>query len=234
MVVTHPAPSAPRPTTMATPEVVAALLADNVRLATELSEARHAATHDALTGLPNRHALDEAEGLIRQGLRRGDAVVVVMLDVVGFKGVNDHHGHPVGDAVLVEYGRRLTDIAADCGGMALRLGGDEFALVLTVTDDLIAHLQAIHHRLAKPMTVNGQQLVVKPRIGATIAIDVPLLLLLGEADSALYRVRRTGDAFAVYAPGTDVPPFDPDVHRRPVTRLRDIRTSTCEYMESAA
>jgi PAS domain S-box-containing protein len=89
---------------------------------------RHQATHDALTGLANR-------ALVEQRLRTTTGTVsVLLIDLDGFKPVNDRHGHHAGDRVLVEVARRLTGT-----GLAARLGGDEFAILLPGMSHADAH-----------------------------------------------------------------------------------------------
>jgi diguanylate cyclase (GGDEF)-like protein len=99
------------------------------RKETELGVMETKATHDNLTGLPNRAALfnyvDEA---MVQAKSDGDSLVFLYLDLDGFKGVNDTHGHHIGDLLLQEVGRRLSKVAA--GQFVSRLGGDEFVIVL--------------------------------------------------------------------------------------------------------
>jgi diguanylate cyclase (GGDEF)-like protein len=99
------------------------------RKETELGVMETKATHDNLTGLPNRAALfnyvDEA---MVKAKSDGDSLVFLYLDLDGFKGVNDTHGHHIGDLLLQEVGRRLSKVVA--GQFVSRLGGDEFVIVL--------------------------------------------------------------------------------------------------------
>jgi GGDEF domain-containing protein len=97
------------------------------RLTTDLADAVHRATHDPLTGLPNRAAVPELFALASTA---DAAPAVILIDLDGFKEVNDTHGHHAGDQLLVTVGRRLASATGVLGGSAIRLGGDEFLLIL--------------------------------------------------------------------------------------------------------
>ena len=92
------------------------------RLQGELDAARHDAHHDRLTGLPNRSGLGRRWPMIASAGGR-----LALIDLDGFKPINDQHGHAAGDAVLVEVGRRLRQVH----GFPARLGGDEFVVVFS-------------------------------------------------------------------------------------------------------
>jgi diguanylate cyclase (GGDEF)-like protein len=157
-----------------------ASLAERDRLASELE---HLAFHDALTGLANRalfrRHLDECES--------GRAVLLIDLD--GFKPINDAYGHAAGDAVLVAVAVRLRAFA-DPGDLVARLGGDEFAL-LTADPLTGAEARARAAELAAeirlPMTVNGHDVRVGASIGAATGRSGHRgAALLHEADLAMY------------------------------------------------
>lgn len=162
----------------------------------------HAATHDALTGLPNRATFDalleNARGF-SEGT--GEPVAVLFIDLDAFKDVNDSLGHAAGDTLLVRVAERLR-AAVPAADALVRLGGDEFAVLLdghdevhatSVAADLVAALQ-------RPLDVGGQQLIVSASIGIAVAHEPGAIAnLLRWADIAMYRakrVRRSG--FAVY------------------------------------
>jgi diguanylate cyclase (GGDEF)-like protein/PAS domain S-box-containing protein len=96
----------------------------------EMQRLRRVATHDALSGLPNRTLYDDRVAqALRQAERRGEAVVVAMLDLDAFKRINTGYGHLAGDAVLKAVARRTRRCIRAIDTVA-RIGGDEFALVL--------------------------------------------------------------------------------------------------------
>jgi diguanylate cyclase (GGDEF)-like protein/PAS domain S-box-containing protein len=164
---------------------------------TQLAEARarlaHLATHDALTGLPNRAALtnrlNDALGAAR--LRRS-AVSLIYCDLDRFKLVNDRHGHLAGDRVLVEVGHRLLS-ATRAGDTVARMGGDEF--VILVEDGEARAVRALLSRIAVAMAEpivleDGAPVTVTLTAGAASAdgsADVDALL--GRADAAMYAAK---------------------------------------------
>jgi len=154
------------------------------------AELRHRSTHDSLTGLANRALLEAAWDVA--GESTSDAVIVLDLD--GFKAVNDTYGHAEGDAVLVEVARRLS-AAVRRGDLVARFGGDEFVVVCRGADhDTAVHLAA---RLVDDL---NQSFVVGEHhfdLGASAGLamgrpGVTHLELLREADGALYEAKRRG------------------------------------------
>lgn len=127
--------------------------------------------HDVLTGLPNRAYLSD---LLNQALaysRREDiSLAVCMLDLDGFKAVNDGYGHAVGDLLLVEVAQRLKSILRGADAVA-RLSGDEFVLILRNVDDerqLHAALRRVLRALAAPCVVREHTLSLSASIGVTL------------------------------------------------------------------
>ncbi|SDQ34423.1 diguanylate cyclase domain-containing protein [Quadrisphaera sp. DSM 44207] len=165
------------------------------------------ATTDALTGLPNRTALHEAaaSGLARVHDEEGTAVAVLYVDLDGFKGVNDRHGHVEGDAVLRAAAQRLRG-AVRIGDVIGRQGGDEFLLVLPdlPTGEAGALAEAAAQRLvsalAEPFTVDGRSLPLGASIGVALYGRDPdgqlpadgLGGLLRRADEAMFTAKRAG------------------------------------------
>jgi diguanylate cyclase (GGDEF)-like protein len=163
---------------------------------------RHMATHDALTGLPNRSLLsDRIRMAIAQARRTGRGFSVLALDLDGFKKVNDALGHPVGDALLRVAAMRLSDTLRDVDTLA-RVGGDEFVVVLpgAVSE---TEIQIIGRRMIStmqlPFEIQGHTLYVGTSIGAAIFPEHgdSEVKLLAHADTAMYRAKETGKARCV-------------------------------------
>ncbi len=162
---------------------------------------RHLAHHDTLTQLPNRvslHArLEQAMALAR---RAGEHARLAMLfiDMDRFKNINDTLGHPVGDAMLVEVGRRLVGLVRSSDIVA-RLGGDEFVLVLNGLDvDTAAAAAVIADKvlaeLGQPYRVHGHVLHSTPSIGIAMfpSDGADADTLLKNADAAMYQAKAAG------------------------------------------
>lgn len=163
---------------------------------------RHMATHDALTGLPNRSLLsDRLRMAIAQARRTGRGFSVVALDLDGFKKVNDALGHPVGDALLRVAAARLSDTLRDVDTLA-RVGGDEFVAVLPEAISE-AEIHVIGRRMIStmqlPFDIQGHTLYVGTSIGAAIFPEHgdSEVKLLAHADTAMYRAKETGKARCV-------------------------------------
>ncbi|GIF19249.1 hypothetical protein Ate02nite_19790 [Paractinoplanes tereljensis] len=151
------------------------------------------AHHDALTGLPNRAAFQDRGG---RALRDADSVALLLLDLDGFKPVNDSLGHAAGDEVLVSIAGRLS-AALRPGDVACRLGGDEFAVLVTdVSDDEVLDLaRRVLSDISGPMTIHGTPVAVGVSIGVTSSrrgTTDSLDLLLREADEAMYDAKARG------------------------------------------
>jgi diguanylate cyclase (GGDEF)-like protein/PAS domain S-box-containing protein len=155
---------------------------------------RYLASHDPLTELPNRTALDEHLSRLIDG-DGGSSFAVLCIDLDRFKWINDMFGHSVGDAVLREASRRLREAAGSA--YVARVGGDEF---IATTDELplpgCAELLASRMRSAfkQPIEVDGHSLEVDLSIGmAMFPRDGDnQVLLLANADAALYRAKHEG------------------------------------------
>jgi diguanylate cyclase (GGDEF)-like protein/PAS domain S-box-containing protein len=164
------------------------------------------AYHDQLTGLPNRaHAMEHLDLELRRADRSGLRVGVLLLDLDGFKQVNDTHGHAAGDEVLRAAGHRLRG-AVRAGDLIARLGGDEFVVVLAglppATTPLgadarpeaaVGHVDQVRRHLrdalAEPLTLGGARVQLAASIGAaTYPRDgADPAALLAHADAAMYR-----------------------------------------------
>ncbi|WP_025037417.1 bifunctional diguanylate cyclase/phosphodiesterase [Bradyrhizobium sp. DOA9] len=156
----------------------------------------HMARHDALTSLPNRVLFHEQ---LEQGLRHtksGDQLAVLCLDLDHFKDINDSLGHPIGDALLKEVGRRLKATVGEQDTVA-RLGGDEFAVVQIGRSEEIA-ARSLAGRLVEvisaPYQIDDHQIVIGVSIGISLSPQDGSNPdeLLKNADLALYRAKADG------------------------------------------
>jgi len=186
------------------------------------NELKRQASRDPLTGLPNRNLLTAA--LTRQcgGDDDGGHAALLLMDLDGFKDVNDGLGHDVGDQLLIEIGHRL-DRVTRAEDLVARLGGDEFAVLLT-------GLGRLHE--AENVAENLGRLVEEPvrlgqvtlEVGVSIGIaecaagDEPLAVLQ-RADVAMYRAKRERSGFAVYGESDD------EERRNSVTVAAELRSA---------
>ncbi|MFI5909284.1 GGDEF domain-containing protein [Dactylosporangium sp. NPDC051541] len=163
------------------------------RLDAELEVVRHAADHDPLTGLPNRRAF-YLRGAELVADRTQHPLVAVVLDVDGFKQINDVFGHSAGDEVLVTTARRLAAYAEVEGahrGLVARLGGDEFAGLLTVRQGTaLEQADRLAEALAAPMRLAGQVVTVSVSVGLVpVEPGAHLADAVHRADAAMYRAK---------------------------------------------
>jgi diguanylate cyclase (GGDEF)-like protein len=173
------------------------------------AQIRHQASHDLLTGLPNRMLFrDRLSTAMQRVPRHGQPFALVMLDIDGFKGINDNHGHPAGDALLRAIAARLGDLLRASDTVA-RLGGDEFALILEdVTDQtaLVERCRAIGAALAAPYPLDGRHGPFIANVSASQGIAVwdgdarNEEDLIQAADRALYKAKEEGKNRCVVAP----------------------------------
>ena len=174
----------------------------------------HMATHDALTGLPNRVLFRERLDKALAGPAHGGSVAVLMLDLNRFKHVNDALGHPVGDRLLAAVADRLMRAVRSVDTVA-RFGGDEFAIVMEASDavaEAATVATRIQQALTEPFVLEGHTLSVGTSIGIAISSgDADPDRLIKEADVALYRAKAGGgDAFCFFqASNGQVPLIDP-------------------------
>lgn len=152
----------------------------------------HQAQHDPLTGLGNRTRFTER--LSAPDLRGAGERAVLMVDLDGFKTVNDDHGHHVGDDLLVQVARRLRRVVGADDTLA-RLGGDEFAVVLEDTDEADARDVATRlvRALGEPFAVDGRTVRITSSIGVRLVdATVEPQATLRDADLALYAAKAAG------------------------------------------
>ena len=168
----------------------------------------HMARHDALTGLPNRLMFRDHMQLVLPRVSRGDSLAVLCLDLDGFKGVNDTLGHPAGDELLRQVGRRLRDTTRGTDLVA-RLGGDEFAIVQVAAEqphDVSALAERLIAAVRAPFDIQGHRVEIGTSIGAVLAEPASASAdeLLRNADIALYRAKSDGRGVCrFFEPGMD-------------------------------
>ena len=178
-------------------------------LETANKQLRHLATHDALTGLPNRVLMDDRIGqCIALADRQKQTFAVIVLDVDRFKMVNDSFGHRVGDELLKEVAVRLKGVVRDVDTVA-RLGGDEFVLIITQSPEADA-AENVAARIIEVMqtpvriagidvhTTSSMGIAFYPRDASTIEA------LLAHADAAMYFAKQKGrNNFQCFMPRMD-------------------------------
>ena len=156
-------------------------------------ELRHQATHDVLTGLANRVLLQQR---VRE-IAPDRPICMLLIDLDGFKQVNDGHGHHAGDEVLVTVARRLTALLGRSGTVA-RLGGDEFAVLLPGADPDGARTLAglIAAAASEPIPIPGGSVTVGASVGVSAGTPADADRLLRDADEAMYRTKQSRRAAA--------------------------------------
>ena len=176
-------------------------------LAMERARFRYQAGHDALTDLPNRRLfLQVQETALRRADRMKQKVGLFIIDLDGFKPVNDRYGHAVGDEILKVVAARLGEFTRATDSVA-RLGGDEFAVLvelLSSADDALLLAGRLHEQLtAEARLDTGQRLPVATSIGIALYPDHGTVIdeLHEAADAAMYRAKSAGgNQFAIHDP----------------------------------
>lgn len=155
------------------------------------------ATHDSLTGLPNRTLLaDRLQQYIGMAERYSSKVAIAFIDLDQFKLINDSMGHHAGDELLKIMATRLSGCVRD-SDTVVRLGGDEFVLLLTglhKIEDVSESMQRVLSSVADPCMIEGRDFVVSCSIGISIYPDDArdTTTLLKFADSAMYKSKQSG------------------------------------------
>ena len=179
-----------------------------VQIETKKSEEQLKVTayYDALTGLPNRkYFLRRLRQLIEKSVESRFYGAMLFVDVDKFKSVNDTYGHAVGDGLLIEFAKRITDIVGNRES-ACRYGGDEFLLFLLGhnEENTKAVCNALVNKMREPFNIAGNEFKLSASVGAALipkdANDLDNLLV--KADSALYVSKNSGrDQFNFYKEG---------------------------------
>jgi diguanylate cyclase (GGDEF)-like protein len=178
------------------------------RVAERTAEMRHMATHDALTGLPNRTLFREKLEDALTRVQLGEQIGVLCLDLDHFKNINDTLGHPIGDKLLKAVTARLRECESELE-MVARFGGDEFVIIQTnLTHSNNAALLAgkIIEAIAEPYDIDGHQIIAGASIGIAVAPTdgEDAELLLRNADIALYKAKSEGRGTCrFFEPGMD-------------------------------
>lgn len=165
---------------------------------------RYDSTHDLLTGAANRRLFDQQlPRMLADAARRGEQLALVLLDLDGFKAVNDNLGHQIGDQVLVEVTRRLRSTCRP-GDLLARLGGDEFAVVLPGLGAEPAEPAAaeILARFRQPVMIEGVPVALGASVGVALAPEhgTEHQALLRRADEAMYSAKRAKNTVRVFRP----------------------------------
>jgi len=179
------------------------------RLVEHADASQHRALHDPLTGLPNRALFQQRLGAVLTAAhaKRDHRMAAMIIDLNGFKGVNDTLGHQAGDELLIAAGRRLRDVVRE-GDTVARIGGDEFAVLLPAVAD-IDTAQEIAERAAGVLRRNFQldagSAAVSGSVGIALGSDgTAAEELLRRADAAMYRAKTGGKGVACYDAEVDI------------------------------
>ncbi|MEH6434991.1 PAS domain S-box protein [Massilia sp. DD77] len=174
-----------------------------------LAEQMHyQATHDFLTGLPNRYAfMERLQHAIDAAQRQPNSLALLFIDLDGFKSVNDVCGHEAGDAVLIDFGRRLTG-AVRRTDMVARLAGDEFVVMLDQAGDARADIEQITRKILVAAAAPYPAASGCAALGASIGVAFHTAgdsadALLSRADTAMYAAKKAGKHQAAILLGDD-------------------------------
>jgi len=178
-----------------------ALIVDTARLRQaerqHVAQLTHQAFSDALTGLPNRpHLMDRTGRALADAEAGGEQLALLLLDLDGFKQVNDTAGHHAGDELLRAVGQRLLRTVRD-HDLVARLGGDEFAILLSSNPDeqrAVGIAERIYERLGRPYLIDGSRVTVGASVGVALYPSVAgdIETLMRAADAAMYQAKRNG------------------------------------------
>jgi diguanylate cyclase (GGDEF)-like protein len=183
--------------------VLTGIARGGITVTDRLRESNARAMSDELTGLANRRHLIER---LQAGIERGDGLALLLIDLDGFKELNDTLGHHAGDEVLRQIGPRLGGAIREHDTLA-RLGGDEFALVLAPGDEATASTAGLRLRRALERSFHVEDIAV--HVDASVGIALfpeharDPIGLLQRADVAMYEAKRMRTGHEVYLPSRD-------------------------------
>ncbi|MGJ8590298.1 MAG: putative bifunctional diguanylate cyclase/phosphodiesterase [Yoonia sp.] len=187
---------------------------------------RHAASHDHLTGLPNRLSLSDAMEKATDRLTQDETykVSVLSIDLDLFKQVNDMHGHAVGDVALLTIATRLTAVLQDNEFIA-RTGGDEFVAIkqgFRRVEEVKAFATRLHARIIEPIVVDDVQIILGASIGIATSLEDgrDIQVLAQKSDHAMYRAKTMSDSHICMS--------NADIHRKNqelTTMIKDLRVA---------
>lgn len=166
------------------------------RLADANRALAHRASHDDLTGLPNRSTFErDLERLLAEAKEADRPLALLIIDLDEFKAVNDSLGHAAGDRLLSTVPQRVATECGDCGNRLARLGGDEFTMLLpgATAEQALTHGQHVLDALRAPIELEGESTTVGASIGVALARSCDTgAELYRNADAALYRAKNAG------------------------------------------
>jgi diguanylate cyclase len=178
----------------------------NEQLEQANAQLQHVATHDALTGLPNRLLLaDRLDQAIARAERHGQRFALIVVDLDRFKSINDSLGHMAGDELLKDVAQRLAKVLRKADTLA-RLGGDEFVLLLNEIDsprDAETVAIKVLADFARPALISGLELHISASLGISVSPDdgTDSEILLQHADAAMYHAKKSGrNAYHFFLP----------------------------------
>jgi diguanylate cyclase (GGDEF)-like protein len=192
---------------LATTTVVAGAARAGYTVVDRLGESSRRAVTDDLTGLANRrHLIDRLDAAVASAAEHGGEVALLLVDLDGFKELNDTLGHRAGDEVLRQIGPRLAGMLREQDTLA-RLGGDEFAVVLEPGDEEAASTAGLRLRVAleRSFHVGDISVHIDASVGIAVYPDHALdsAGLLQRADVAMYEAKRMRTGHEVYLPSRD-------------------------------
>ena len=165
-------------------------------------EIKYMALHDGLTGLPNRELfMDRFNSEIKKAHRESKKFALLFFDLNNFKAVNDNYGHEMGDAVLIEFAKRLSLTTRESDTVA-RWGGDEFLAVLSNMNDreIKVVIDKISQHLEEPVIYNNHSINLKTSIGVSYFPEDGETpdSLISKADKAMYKSKKSKLSYCEY------------------------------------